>query len=68
VEAPTLVLWGSKGVVGRRPVDPVTVWRERASDVRGIALDAGHFLVEERPTETIVALREFLAMAADRWQ
>ncbi len=61
VEVPLLVLWGARGVVGNRPVDPVTVWRERASDVRGASVDAGHFLVEERPAETLAVLREFLA-------
>lgn len=61
VDVPLLVLWGTRGVVGNRPVDPVTVWRERASDVRGVGVDAGHFLVEERPAETLAALREFLA-------
>jgi haloacetate dehalogenase len=36
------------------------VWRTRARDVAGSALDAGHFLAEERPTETVAALEEFL--------
>jgi haloacetate dehalogenase len=29
--------------------------------VRGVALDAGHFLVEERPEESVAALERFLA-------
>lgn len=61
VTVPLLVLWGARSVVGRRPADPVTVWREFATDVRGAAVDAGHFLVEERPAETLEALRAFLA-------
>jgi haloacetate dehalogenase len=60
VEVPTLVLWGGRGVVGNRPVDPLTVWRERASDVRGAVVDAGHFVVEESPDETLTELRSFL--------
>ena len=63
VEVPTLVVWGENGVVGRRPENPLDVWRERASDVRGTAVDAGHFLVEERPTETLDLLAGFLAAA-----
>ncbi len=63
VEAPTLVVWGENGVVGRRPENPLDVWRERASDVRGTAVDAGHFLVEERPAETLDLLAGFLAAA-----
>ncbi|MDN5861678.1 MAG: alpha/beta hydrolase [Pseudonocardia sp.] len=61
VNVPILVMWGLRSVVGNRPIDPVTVWRERASDVRGASVDAGHFLVEERPEETLAVLREFLA-------
>jgi haloacetate dehalogenase len=60
VEAPTLVVWGEHGVVGRRPVDPLTVWGQRAADVRGAAVDAGHFLVDERPAETADLLATFL--------
>ena len=48
----TLVVWGSRGVVGRL-YDPVALWRAQCSaNVTGQALDAGHFLAEERPDET----------------
>jgi haloacetate dehalogenase len=60
VTVPLLVLWGSRSVVGTGPDDPLAVWRERAADVRGGAVDAGHFLVEELPAETLAALEEFL--------
>ena len=60
LEAPTLLLWGSRSVVGRSPVHPVDVWRTRAADVTGQPIDAGHFLAEERPAETLAALQEFL--------
>lgn len=60
VEAPTLIMWGGRGVVGNRPVDPLTVWRERIADVRGAVVDAGHFLVEERPQESLDVLTDFL--------
>lgn len=60
VAAPLLALWGARSVVGRSPVDPLDVWRERGEDVRGATVDAGHFLAEERPAETLTALREFL--------
>jgi haloacetate dehalogenase len=64
VEVPTLILWGSRGVVGNRPDDPLTVWRERVADPRGAVVDAGHFLVEERPDETLAELRAFLGQPA----
>jgi haloacetate dehalogenase len=61
VEAPLLAMWGTRGTVGRGPANPVAVWREYAADVRGVALDAGHFLVEERPEDAAAALGRFLA-------
>jgi haloacetate dehalogenase len=64
VEVPTLILWGGRGVVGNRPDDPLTVWRERVADARGAVVDAGHFLVEERPGETLAELRAFLGHPA----
>jgi haloacetate dehalogenase len=59
---PLLALWGTRGVVGRGQANPVAVWREYAADVHGVGLDAGHFLVEERPEESVAALRRFLAV------
>ena len=59
IDCPLLVLWGSKGVVGRL-YDPVAVWRDWGSDVRGEAIDAGHYLAEEQPDATFRALSAFL--------
>ncbi len=55
---PMLVLWGKRGFVGKL-YDVVETWRERASDVRGQAIDCGHFLAEEAPDDTRAALAEF---------
>ena len=63
IACPLLVLWGAKGVVGRL-YDPLSVWRDWADDVRGQAIDAGHYLAEERPEETLEALLAFLGPAA----
>lgn len=59
VDRPIQILWGSRGVVGQL-YDPLAVWGNYASDLRGEAIDAGHFLVEERPDEVLAALRDFL--------
>jgi haloacetate dehalogenase len=39
----------------------VAVWRQRAPDVRGQAVDAGHFLAEQQPEQVLAALEPFLA-------
>lgn len=59
VSAPLLALWGARGVVGEL-YDVLDTWREKALDVSGHALDCGHLLQEERPLETLMALRAFL--------
>lgn len=65
ITAPTLVLWGESGVVGANAESPLEVWRRAAADpalVSGRAVaQAGHFLVDERPAETLAAIRGFLA-------
>ena len=68
IACPMLVLWA--GNMARRPgwqtgkaLDMLESWRERADDVRGRALDCGHFLPEEAPEETA---GEILAFLADR--
>jgi haloacetate dehalogenase len=59
VECPVLVLWGTQAFVGRG-YDPLAVWRQYATDVRGHALPTGHFLPEEAPELVNAALRDFL--------
>ena len=59
VECPLLALWGGRGVM-ERLYDVEAVWREYARDVRGRPIDAGHFLAEERPEETVQELAHFL--------
>lgn len=52
ITMPVLALWGAQGVVGRM-FDCLADWQAVAEDVRGRALDCGHFLPEERPRETL---------------
>ncbi|GAA1306405.1 alpha/beta fold hydrolase [Pseudonocardia xinjiangensis] len=58
IACPIQVLWGAKGRLGGG-YDPLTIWRGWADDVTGDALDSGHFLAEEKPAETLAALRRF---------
>jgi haloacetate dehalogenase len=59
ISCPLLVLWGAKGNVGRL-FDPMAIWRERGSDVRGRAMPSGHNIQLEAPAETLTELRAFL--------
>jgi haloacetate dehalogenase len=64
LRCPVLVLWGRGG-----PLDtwyeadggPVALWQQWAEDVRGLALDGGHFFPEARPGDTATALGTFFA-------
>ncbi|GGE47833.1 alpha/beta fold hydrolase [Actibacterium pelagium] len=58
-DIPCLVLWGSKGAVAHH-IDPLEAWKVWFPNAVGHAVDAGHFLVEERPTEVLEALIEHL--------
>ncbi|HEX8101612.1 MAG TPA: alpha/beta hydrolase [Solirubrobacteraceae bacterium] len=60
IECPTLVLWAGRGGLPRFYGDPLDVWRPWAPDVTGQAIDASHFLAEDRPEETAEVLRAFL--------
>jgi haloacetate dehalogenase len=59
IECPVLVLWGEQAFVGRG-YEPLSVWQQYATDVRGHALPTGHFLPEEAPDLVSAALRKFL--------
>ncbi len=58
IACPVQILWGARGAVGAW-YDPLEVWRAWAPDVRGHAIDCGHFIPEEKPAETVAAFRDF---------
>jgi haloacetate dehalogenase len=58
IVCPLLLLWSATGTGVL--YDVLAIWRERAHDVRGRALDCGHFLPEERPEAVVDELRAFL--------
>jgi haloacetate dehalogenase len=59
IRCDTLVLWGLRGVV-HALFDPVALWRAQCSaSVTGQALPCGHYIPEELPAETAVALADF---------
>jgi len=64
IKCPVLVLWSSQGALGTWYLDeggPLALWKQWANDVRGTALDAGHFFPEEIPEQTAGALRNFFS-------
>ena len=58
IECPVLALWSKQGML-QQWYNVIDVWRNWADDVRGKALDCGHFLPEEAPDETFTALHAF---------
>ena len=60
ITVPLLALWGGSGVAAKAS-GPLDGWRRWATDVRGHAVDSGHFLPEEAPEATARALMEFFS-------
>ena len=59
IKAPTLVLWGNKGKL-EQWYEPLSIWQNYcSSDLRGNAINSGHYLAEENPDETIKNIKLF---------
>lgn len=58
ITCPLLALWAGRGQLPQW-YDVLQVWRDWANDVRGHAIDSGHFMAEEAPDETYTALLDF---------
>lgn len=55
IQCPVLVIWGQKGVVGQT-YNVIETWRHKTKSVEGLALNCGHAIPEEMPTELVEAL------------
>ena len=64
IGCPVLVLWSAREELPELYGDVLAVWRDWADDVRGRALDCGHYLAEERPDEVAAELAAFFAGSA----
>jgi haloacetate dehalogenase len=64
IEAPLLVLWADRGVVGKT-YDVLKTWREKSIDgvVRGGGLPCGHYLPEEAPEKLTSEFMQFFRKA-----
>jgi haloacetate dehalogenase len=60
IRAPLLALWAGRDELGRW-FDVISVWRQWADDVRGRAIDCGHYLAEEQPDEVAAELTSFFS-------
>jgi haloacetate dehalogenase len=65
IACPVLALWGARGALPGFYGDPLDVWRPWAPDLRGRAVDASHFLAEDRPEEVAAELLAFLGGGDD---
>jgi haloacetate dehalogenase len=62
IVCPVLALWSGRGPLATwysGVGGPLGLWRRWADDVRGGAIDGGHFFPEERPNETAYRLTKF---------
>ncbi len=64
IACPTLALWGSAGIPAKG-AGPLAIWRTWCTDIRGEAINCGHFLAEETPDSTLAALIPFLKGAGN---
>ena len=58
IACPLLVLWGRDGVI-ERSFDAISEWERVASNVRGHALDCGHYVPEEAPQALVEEIERF---------
>lgn len=58
LDMPVHVIWGLNGVIGRC-FDALSLWRQRARQVTGHPVRAGHYIAEEIPVETLAEFHNF---------
>lgn len=62
ISAPVLALWSAHGPLDSWYAEgPLALWRDWADDVRGYALEGGHFFAEAAPEPTTKALFGFFS-------
>ncbi|MFF9164766.1 alpha/beta fold hydrolase [Streptomyces longwoodensis] len=61
VRCPALILWSLRDDLEQLYGDPLRIWRDWATDVRGHGIDSGHHVAEEVPQDLAAALGDFFA-------
>jgi haloacetate dehalogenase len=59
IDCPVLALWAARGALPVFYGDVLEVWRAWAPDLRGHAIDASHFLIEDQPEQVAEELARF---------
>ena len=60
LQMPVKVLWGSKGKI-EKWYKPLSIWQNYCSqEVKGNAINSGHYLAEENPEEILININNFL--------
>jgi len=59
IQCPLLILWGAQNPAYQKQ-DVLKIWREKASNVSGKAVDSGHFIAEEVPKLLLEEVLAFL--------
>ena len=60
IKVPLLVLWGNKGKL-EQWYETILIWQKYCSqEVKGKAINSGHYLAEENPDEVIENIKAFL--------
>ena len=61
ISCPLLFLWAKRDDMEDLYGDPLAIWRDWASDVRGQSIECGHHMAEEAPAEVAALLAAFFA-------
>ena len=60
INVPLLILWGNKGKL-EQWYQTLSIWKKYCSkEVKGNAINSGHYLAEENPDEVIESIKNFL--------
>ena len=60
INVPLLILWGNKGKL-EEWYETLSIWKKYCSkEVKGNAINSGHYLAEENPDEVIESIKNFL--------
>jgi haloacetate dehalogenase len=61
IRSPLLVLWSRHDDYERLYGDPLAIWQNWATDLRGRSIDSAHHMAEEAPEALALSLAEFLS-------